>query len=340
MKVKLYATTAVALLALAVHSANAEETVGYNHLVVPANTDVFLTAPFTQDAAGTFTVVAVTGSGVTVAGPLNVDEFAGAFYVRFTSGGGNGLWSTVTGNTAMELTLQDPSILASVSAGDTFIVFPHETLETAFPDGMESVSYEASAALFNRSTEILVPDTSSVGINKSAAATYYYLNGDWRRVGSSPLVSFNDTILPPQQYFVHRNGSDNELTFLTLGNVAAIPVARLLGTQAQDNDVAGGAGFPTKLTLADLNLGGTDAFVTTTVVFNRQDELLVFDNTSPGINKAAAATYFYFNGAWRRVGASPATSFDDEVLDPGSALLIRKAGGTPKTSTWSQPVPF
>lgn len=61
---------------------------------------------------------------------------------------------------------------------------------------------------------------------------------------------------------------------------------------------------------------------------NRTDELLVFDNAVARQNKAASAIYYYWSGAWRKVGAGT-TNFDNTpVFTPGAGFIIRKNTGT------------
>lgn len=337
MKTRTKAITAVATLALMVQSAIAQAAVGYNNLVVPANSDVLLTTPFTQTAQGNYTVNTVTGTGVTVVDALTAGAFANLYLVRFTSGNAKGLWSTISNNTVSEFQLADAAVLVLAAIGDEFTVYPHQTLGTVFPDGMEGVSFERTTSLISHKTEILLPNTTLIGINKPASEIYFFFNNEWRKNGSPSTSVFNDVVLVPQQYFILRNKSANMLDFITLGQAAAVPVARLISTVAQKNDIAAGSGASVSLTLAQLNLGGTPAFATTTSLISHKDELLVFDNDAAGFNKPASAIYFYFNGAWRKNGQPSTTSFDNEVLDPASSILIRKASGTPGTSTWYQP---
>lgn len=341
IKVKVMAT-ALMMLALTVQSVIAESinVVGYNRVDVAANTDVLVSVPFIQNSEGTFTVTAVTGTGVTVADTLGVDAYAATYYVRFTSGAAKGRWSTITSNTVNDLVLENNTFLPDITIGDVFEIIPHLTLDKVFPDALEGRSFEKSASLFNRSTEVLIPNTASVGINKAASATYYYYNDEWRKVGAAPTISFNDVVVSPEEYFVIRNRSDKKLTFVISGNVPAMTLVCDLPKETQKNDIAAVSGRPIAMKLSQLGLGGTAAFTTTTLLFNRQDELMVFDNDAAGINKAAAATYFYYDGAWRKVGASPTTSFDDELVSPGAALIIRKASGAAGTVTWTQNSPY
>jgi uncharacterized protein (TIGR02597 family) len=332
---KASAITAAALLALTAQTVSAAETVGYNVVTVPANSDVLVSVPFNNNAEATFTVTSVDGTGITVNEALSADTYDSGYYVRFIDGSGEGLWSTITDNGSGGLTLAD-DLSGYVANGNTFRVYAHHTLETVFPDGLESVSFAESSSAFVRKTEILVPDASSTGINKPAAATYYYLNDEWRKVGASG--NFDDVVLSPDEYFILRNtGGAGELDYIVSGDVESGAIARIIPTGDQ-NDVIIVSGRPVPMTLAELGLGGTAAFETSASAFVREDELLVFDNSTADLNKPAAATYYYLDGEWRKVGASG--SFDDAVVDAGAAMIIRKASGDAGSDLWSQQANF
>ena len=351
MKVKLIAVAAMALLAVGTATADAQcpsNVGGVNIVEVPAGQDVYTSVPYTQPCDGEFTVQTKTGSGVTVTGPLDDDEYAGLYYVRFTDGDAEGRWSTITSNTATELVLEDTSFLDNVSATDTFRVFAHQTLASVFPDGeddeynlnFKGYSFEESSSPFIRATEILFPDEDTTDINKAPAETYYYYNGAWRKVGELATVSYDDTIISPDRFFTIRNNGDEDLTFLTYGRVPMVAgqmatQTRDLETASADNDIAAVTGRGIATTLADLDLGGTDAFATSASPFIRADELFVYDNTDTDINGSPKWTYYYYNVHWRRFGEEATEHFDDEVLPAGTALKIRKAGGTPNTDEWS-----
>jgi uncharacterized protein (TIGR02597 family) len=340
MKMKASAITAAALLALTAQAAHAAEAVGYNTLTVPANSDVLVSVPFNQNAEGSFTVSSVTADGVTVTNGLTANAYTNGYYVRFTTGGGEGLWSTISANGTGGFTLANTNALTGVLAGDTFKVYPHQTLASVFPDGMESVSFKKSASALSHSTEILFPNTGSVGINKGPAATYYYYNSAWRKAGSSASLNFNSTAVSPQEYFILRNRSTSELTYVASGDVETLTTGRYISTETTKNDIAAVSGRPVAMTLAELGLAGTPAFVTSPSTLSHKDELLVFNNSAAGLNKGPAATYFYYNGAWRKSGASASLSFDNELVDAGAALIIRKAAGTAGTAEWNQSSPF
>lgn len=339
MKIKASAITAAALLALAAQSASAVSAVGYNAVTVPTNSDVLVSVPFTKDASGSFAVSSVTASGVTVTDILTANAYTNG-YVRFTSGGGAGLWSTISANGTGGFTLANTNALTGVQAGDSFKVYPHQTLASVFPARMEGVSFKKSASAAVHSTEILFPNTSSVGINKSPSATYYFYNNAWRKAGSASSLNFDNTVVSPQEYFILRNRGTNTLTYVASGNVEPVAAGRYVATQTAKDDVAAVSGRPMAMTLASLKLGGTSAFVTSTSAAVHKDELLMFSNSAAGQNKAPTATYYYYNNAWRKAGASSSVSYDNEPVPAGAALIIRKASGTAGAAAWNQSSPF
>lgn len=80
-------------------------------------------------------------------------------------------------------------------------------------------------------------------------------------------------------------------------------------------------------------MAGT-TFTTTTSPFLPQTQLLFFDANATGINRAASAVYFFYNGAWRKSGAAISQSFDSTVIYPDSYFIQRnKASATTLTYT-------
>lgn len=79
--------------------------------------------------------------------------------------------------------------------------------------------------------------------------------------------------------------------------------------------------------LKDLELISSGAFEASagTLAFQRKDELLVFDNATAALNKAAAI-YFFSGGSWRSTTAGFPVSDDVEIL-PSQGFVIRKSTG-------------
>jgi uncharacterized protein (TIGR02597 family) len=60
---------------------------------------------------------------------------------------------------------------------------------------IESGAFRASTSALVRTDELLVISNTATGINKSSVATYYYLNGGWRKVGSSVSTDFGTDLV-------------------------------------------------------------------------------------------------------------------------------------------------
>ena len=119
-------------------------------------------------------------------------------------------------------------------------------------------------------------------------------------------------------------------TLTALGSVltknTTIPLFTRVGatTVQQDNFVS--VIRPIDVKLNDLGLITSGAFLSSPSAVNRIDQLFVFDNTVAATNKSPSATYFYFNGAWRKFGQPLTTDFGNDTIATGSGFVIRKGG--------------
>jgi uncharacterized protein (TIGR02597 family) len=323
---------------LAAQTASAWEVDGFSCVEVKPESDSIVSVPFVRAGAREFTATGVAGSVITVGAStgFGTNELMDFYYVRLS----NGKWSTLTANTATTFTVADASILAGFEAGQSFKLFRHQTFESVFPDAFEGVSYLKSASGFTRSTEVIVLSTG-IGINKAAQFTYFYLNGEWRRIGSA--ANQDNTVIPPQSLLIIRNGraSGKTLKFYTFGDVDDTTLVQPLAVGAVANDVPTAHGSPTGRTLAELNLANTPAFVSSASGFAIRDQIIVFDNSATGQNKAAFATYFHLSSGstneWRRIGSG--ANQNNTIIPPGTAFVIRKFAGTPGTVDWTQNQP-
>jgi uncharacterized protein (TIGR02597 family) len=240
----------------------------------------------------------------------------------------------VTANTANTLTLNlAGGLLTGAVPGDQFAIFPYWTLGTVFPASAAGTAYQVSTT-FVRNTQIYFPDQTSVGINLSAASSYYYINSAWQRAGSPSGTGANDTVLPPDSYVTIRNPAGFTGSITVMGELVSTPQStpfNSYATTAQDNAVA--ITYPVNLTLDKLGLAAT--FVPSSL-FVRNDEVLTYDNTVTGINKSASAIYYYMNGAWREAGQNSSTNFGTNAIQIGSGFTVRKAinSSGPLTTDW------
>jgi uncharacterized protein (TIGR02597 family) len=83
--------------------------------------------------------------------------------------------------------------------------------------------------------------------------------------------------------------------------------------------------------------GGAFEGSASTLLSQRRDQLLVFDNSAAVVNRAPAKIYFYVTSTsnWREATTGFPVADDIEIA-PSSAMLIRKyQTGTGATTVWT-----
>ena len=322
----------------------ATDPVGFTTTQCLANSDTFVSVPFTRPPEFTGAVQSVSGNTLTFAGsPWAANQFVYAsgsqpktYFALIGSGPKEGSYYTLTSNTANTLTLDlEGEDISSVQAGTQILVVPYATLASVFPASDANVSFVPSSNQFNRQTQILIPNYNGTGTNLSTSTTYYFLNGAWRKFGRPATESYNDDPFVNNGYFMVRNGA-TATSLATPGSVlmkkTTVPLLTRTNTQ-QDNFVS--VIRPVDVKLNDLGLISSGAFAASPNSFNRVDQLFVFDNSAAGINKSASATYYYFNGAWRKFGQATTIDAGSDVIPAGSGFIIRKgATATGATVFW------
>jgi uncharacterized protein (TIGR02597 family) len=241
--------------------------------------------------------------------------------------------------------------------GDTIQIVPYWTLGTLFPN-QAGISTTNSISGAGSMTRILVPDQTSAGIDLAATGSYYYYSGTgftgpgWRRAGAGLTSKRDDDVIVPDSYVIIRqDGVGSNVVATATGSVASSDRRVVIGTIAantpQDNAIA--LDVPVPMTLSQSNLYQSGVFVGTTSISGATgDKLLVFNDASAGINKAAGQAYYYYSGSgfggpgWRLQGGGFTNiKNDDAVFQPGSGYIIRKEGTTePNSFVWNIPVNY
>ncbi len=316
---------------------------GFISLSLLGNSDTFISMPFVRAAASSATIISFADNVVTVAQangqPWTTNQFVYAsgsqsntYYARFASGALNGMIFPITSNETNTLTLNlNGDTLSAVVANDLIYVEPYWSLNAVFPGG---TGVNVSPTSGNRNTEILMSDITTAGINLSAAKIYFFHAGIWKQVGQGAIDHGDDTIEPNTPFVVRHNVSTNT-TLLAAGNAIAANVTIALNippdaSSKQDNYI--GLMRPVTLTLDGSQLISSGAFAPSPVPGNRTDELLVFDNTVAAKNKSSSSVYYYWNSAWRRVGAGSTVVGSAPIFTPGTGIILRK--GTNAPATW------
>lgn len=242
----------------------------YLATAAPASSDTLNSAGVGRPAVYAGRLAGVNGSELSVAGSpgWTANAFAPqagqTYFVRLRSGTLKGHYFTVTGNGANALTVETAGLaLDAIQAGDLFEVAPYWTLGTLYPAAQLGTGFLPSNSVA-RQTELLVYSPDLIGTNRAPSASYFFFNGAWRRVGAAVSVSFNDTVLPPDSYLLHRNRAAATV-LARVGRVFDGALGTVLATdatRANDNHLA--LAHPRPVTLAASNLVESGAFAPAT----------------------------------------------------------------------------
>jgi uncharacterized protein (TIGR02597 family) len=314
----------------------ASEPIGFVQLPLRGNSDSYVSMPFLRPASGAGVVTSIASNVVLTAqqnpGTWSINQFvysagtqSNSFYIRFTSGALEGRTYAITANDASSVTLNlNGDSLASVTAGDAFVIEPYWSLNSVFPNG---AGVNVSPTVGNRNTEILLPDFTNAGINLSSSKIYYFHAGVWKQTGQGN-ADHGDDIFPLNGPIIVRHNVSTNTTLLCIGAVSMarwnVPIRVPDGSAGNKQDVFFGLMRPVAMSLDDSGLISSGAFAASPLPGSRTDELFTFDNSIVAKNKSAAAVYYYWNSAWRRVGAGNTVVGNTTVFAPGSGVIIRK----------------
>lgn len=346
--------------------------VGYLQLSCSANTDTYVSIPFTQTPAYVGTIALISGSTVTVSGSTgwttnqyaNISGTLATTYYALLTGTGtdtrNGASYTVIASSTNAVTLNlNGDTISGVPQGSSISIIPYWTLDTVFPASSAGVSYTPSTGSLPRlrQTEILFPDDSDPGVNNApgtilypappTSVTYYYYGGQWCNTGEDSSVNVGNTPIPVSGYFIIRNVA-NSGTLTAMGTVplnsTVVPLTTQTNSQ-QDNAVS--VDQPVGVSLNNLGLITSGAFTASTGSLPRfiTDQLIIPDNTIPGTNKSApvpvysgtlptyaTGTYYYYGGAWRNSAFGSTIDCGSQLIQAGTGFTIRKVSTTTGTS--------
>lgn len=310
MKLKLGATLALGLAALATPGQADAQDVATVASPVPANADVVFSIPVNRPAVGEFESTNLNGRQLTVdlAGgdSFDTDAFAGTHYVRVIDGPAGGLWATIASNDGSSVTLTNDTrgngVAGLLTGDETVRLYPHHTVDSAFPEEDLGLSYTDG-------TQILLFDNAATAQNipfGGQAIVQYNLGGFF------PGWSDGDQILPPDTGIGLRNNADHGLTLLFQGDRPDHPVGYLVPDNV-NKDVVVSSGYPVNTQVRFSGFGGVD-----------QRQILTFDNNAGVQNLAFGSdTIVQFNVG----GFFPGWSDAGLTLPAGDGYALRQNGG-------------
>ncbi len=319
--------------------------VGFITNTCKSGSDTYISPGLNQAVAFSSSVLTLPATNqiqVTGAPAWTANQFAGAYFVKFTSGAKAGAYFVITSNTSDTLTVNlSADSITTALASDTVQIFPFWTLSSLFPIGNSAITQSLGTSGLQRRTQVLFPDITNAGTNLAATGIYYQTSTGWKDALNNNAVADN-IVIPPDSYIIIRNrAADADTTFTAVGLVDLTPLVSELvttSTAAQDNSIA--LNRPVDVALKNLNLISSNGFVASngTGGLARRDLILTFDNTIADTNKPANHIYYYDStspGNWKDALDSNRIS-DDDVIKAGTGFIIRKyRTGNGATAFWT-----
>lgn len=240
----------------------------------------YLSLPLTNHSTYTSVVTAVTTNTVSVddtPAPFTTSLAtpASPYFIKFLSGNESGRVMLITANTASTLTVDTTDHTSgaavaltttsfNVQVGDTFEVFPGDTIASVFGEGTSD-----SPLLLTGAQNASLSDTVSLYTTVGSAAKIYYYNtiaGYWEQYGTT--ANANNTIIYPYSAFsIIRRSPHPTMTLVLEGRVTQVQAATKVVSQGT---VYTSSHYATNIKLSQLQFGsnwktGTSATTADTI---------------------------------------------------------------------------
>jgi uncharacterized protein (TIGR02597 family) len=353
----------VALIGSFVTSANAQTTsttdpVGFVNLPIQGASDNTMSIPMVRDAVFAGTV----GGGITdnsfnvLAGSVSpawtVSQFKyvlgtqpQTYYVEFTSGSLKGLFFKIDDNAAGSVTVDNEGVLLTadqaisgnpagkLAAGDSFKIRPFWRVRDVFEVNGQPI-IEPHPQIGQIRDLILIPNYTTVAINKAPNVSLYYLQGvGWQKSGDEG-DDYGDFILRPNEAFVVRRNNAAPISLTSLGGVLMNKSVSFVpgGGAASGNDTFISISRPAAV---NLDNSGLSAIMQPAAQIGAASDLLLAFGPGTGFNRTPAKVYFFLAGqpagqGWRESGDEDNLTIGQTVsLDPGKVYVLRKKQGAP-----------
>jgi uncharacterized protein (TIGR02597 family) len=292
---------------------------------IPKGATSYLSLPLTNNLTYTGVVSAVTSNNITVAdspAPWTAGGLATAsapYFVKFLTGSETGRTLLITSNIGSSLTLNvtDASSQTvnlttsgfSVAAGDTFEVFPADTLASVFGDNSAQ-----NPLVLQGSTKVFTADSVSIYNPSLMRWQAFYFNTTsacWQLNGST--VSANNTILYPfAALAITRRVNEADASFVLTGRVTE--VSPLIKTTGNNAVVYNSTGSAADMTLSQIQFGSNWTTGTSAMT---ADTVSVWD---AALNRFD--TYYQTSDStWRKSG-NASTDQSNLVVAAGSAIAV------------------
>ncbi len=292
---------------------------------LPTAATTYVSLPLTRESVYTGIVSAVTPNTIAVAdspAPFTQDYATAAapYFVKFLSGNEAGRVLLINANSTSELTLDTTDNATgaavaltatgfSVAAGDTFEIFPGDTLASIFGGAGQA------PVLTGGESPFASDEVSVYGVANSAPATYYFNTslGYWVAIGTA--ANANNTIIYPYSALAVTLRAGHPSTNLVLaGRVTPVGAAAKMVGMAQ---VYSSTHYAADVKLSQLKFGA-----------NWQRGAYAFQSDTLGVwNPTTGAFDFYFQKpdlTWGKQGPNPFADQSNFTIPAGTVTIITK----------------
>ncbi len=351
MKKILFSIGALSLMwsnLLATDESSSAPPMGYSKLEILGKTDNVVSLPLARQTVFYALVASCTPTSVTLADvewlPKQFTFVSGkqntSYAVEFITRNLKGISYRITDNTQDTLSLDTNGDdltehrRGAIQAGDLVSIRPYWSVGDIFGADDAHVllnPVETSPTLDEIEAVdcILIPDNTSIGIEKPYSLSMAYVQeSGWRKAGDS-ATDVGHAILPVGLPFVvHRQGGELETVFF--GSAPRNTSINLIkggdGTHGNDTYAALALCDPISLDSAGLvdSDGESSVIQGSDSILTQEDELLVFDPADKGFHREPKLVFYYADGSWRQLGNPSSTVGQDFLLQPGTGFIIRK----------------
>jgi len=281
---------------------------------VPADTDVTVSIPFERDSEFSGNVTGVSGNVLSFANAgFTANQFVSSvtpYQITITSGAQAGLIGVISANSATSITVGSVIVgsLSGVEVNGTagFKISKAWTLGTFFP------------STFPAGTNVLAYSGTAIGQNLPADLGFVWSGTAWIQIIGSGGNGSNTMIFPGESLVV-RTGAQPINQFVVTGAVplttSRTVVSKLQANTPQDTRLS----FTIAVDQPIENLQGAQA----------GDNLLAFNNSSVGKNKAAAEILVYSGTQWIGIAGVSGSQNGIYKLKAGHGYVLRRQGSAP-----------
>ncbi len=316
---------------------------GFFRLSAAPGSDTSLAIPLHLRSSGGGRVVSATATSLSLDIPGLVEgqylpSATGTYYAQFVSGNLEGATYSILSHEAGvfhletkgdDLTSHPLGAIVVGSSADVVRIRKYWTVSQIFgetPAALNSV-LSVSGGVYLEGDALLLPDTTSIGVEKRAGSLIAHLaNAGWRRAGDAQNDA-GTTVLPPGESFIVRRTSPLPAEILVLGYVHQ---GRFITSfpelpNTAEHDVAVSLVQPEAVALVNSGLFGEgvrSSVLPSASLLAPGDLLLDYADTRSGFGRPPARRFFVFNGNW----IERESLAGNELLKPGVGYVLRFRG--------------